>query len=221
MRIGIAAVMIVAVVMTVATDQAQTAPRPALIPMSWEVGIKVERPQPIMVRLIGQAKPKLFWYMRFTLTNSSKKEIENFNPSFDLYTSTGQILVSGDNVPLEVFTAIKKHHNDPLLVRDANGRLLRGADNAKNGVAIWPDFDPKAGRFDIFASGLSGETAVVKLPKAITVQKPNPVTKVMEDVKVNERELSKTLRISCVVPGEAASRIRAHVKMVSQTWIMR
>lgn len=220
MRTGIAAVMIVAIMMTIATDQAQTAPRPALIPTEWEVDIKVERPQPIKVYLTGRAKPKLFWYLRYTLTNNEREDIENFNPTFDMYTETGQILRSGAGVPLSVFNAIKKHHNDPLLKRDTNGKLLRGSDNAKKGVAIWPDFDPDAGRFDVFVSGLSGETATVILPKPIMVWKRDAVGQKVQ-VKTAKLQLSKTLRITCTVSGEAAERIRSHVKMTSQTWIMR
>jgi len=221
MKIGIAAVMIVAVMMTVATDQAKTAPRPALIPTKWEADIKVERPFPIKVFLPGQAKAKLFWYLRYTLTNRRREEIENFNATFDMYTETGQIMRAGANVPLSVFEAVKKHHNDPLLKRDTNGTLLKGSDNAKRGVAIWPDFDPDAGQFDIFISGLSGETADVPLPKPIMVWKRDNITGKRVQVKTDKLQLSKTLRIRCSVAGEASERIRSHVKMLSQTWIMR
>jgi len=219
MRIGIAAVMIVAALMTIATDEARTAPRPALIPSEWEADIKIERPQPIKVFLSGQAKPTIFWYLRYTLTNTHRRDdIDNLNPTFDLYTETGQMLRSIKN--LQAFNAIKKHHNDPLLKRDTNGKLLRGTDNAKRGVAIWPDFDPDAGRFDIFIGGLSGETTIVRLPKPILVWKEDAAGQKVQ-VKTDKLPLSKTLQISCTVSGEATERIRSHIKMTRQTWIMR
>ena len=49
------------------------------------------------------------------------------------------------------------------------GKLLQGEDNAKSGVAIWRDFDAKAGAFDLLLGGLSGETAEIQLPKPIEV----------------------------------------------------
>lgn len=217
MKTAITALAIVALMMTVATDRAHTAPKPMPLPVKWELDFTFERPHPIQVYLTGKAKPQLFWYLRYTLTNNTKDD-QIFTPEFLLYTDTGQLLTA--TAPAEVFKAIKKHHNDPLLKRDTAGRILRGTDNAKRGVAIWPDFDPEAGAFDIFVGGLSGETVVVELPNPVVVAESTSEGDVRK-VKKSTLELSKTYRISCSVPGEAAARIRAHVKIVSRTWVMR
>ena len=220
MKIGMTALVVVVMMMTVASDQAQTAPRPSVIPSDWEVDIKYDRPYPIKVYLVGQAKPKLFWYLRYTLINRGRQDID-ISPKLDLYTETGQTLRAWRNVPREVYNAVKKHHNDPLLRDDqGSGKLLRGADNAKSCVALWPDFDPKAGSFDIFVGGLSGEKAEVALPKPITAMRPD-ATGVMKEVKVTKIILDKTLRISCTITGEAAARIRSRIRITNRTWIMR
>ena len=87
-------------------------------------------------------------------------------------------------------------------------------------MAIWPDFDPEAGSFDIFIGGLSGETFVVDLPKPVTITETE-ADGTVKQVKKTTLELSKTLRISYTVPGEASARIRVKAKMVSTAWIMR
>lgn len=217
MKTAMTALVIVAVMMTVATDRAHTAPKPAPLPTKWELDFRFERPHPIKVYLTGKAKPQLYWYLRYTLSNRTTDD-QIFTPSFLLYTDTGQLLTA--TAPAEVFKAVKKHHNDPLLKRDTAGKILRGADNAKRGVAIWRDFDPEAGAFDILVGGLSGETVVVELPKPVVVAESDPDGGV-KMVKKSTLELTKTFRISCSVPGEADARIRAHVKILARTWVMR
>lgn len=217
MKTAMTAIVIAAAMMTVATDSAHTAPKPTPIPTKWELDFKYEPPQPISVYLTGKAKPKLFWYLRYTLTNNTPTE-QVFAPMFLLYTETGQLLPA--SAPIEAFRAVKEHHNDPLLKRDTAGRILRGADNAKRGVAIWPNFDPEAGSFDILIGGLSGEVAVVDLPKPIFVSETAPDGSDRK-VKRTTLHLRKTLLISCSIAGEAAARIRTRVKILSRTWVMR
>ena len=217
MKTALTALVIVAVMMTVASDQALTAPRPAPLPTKWQLDFTFERPQPIKIYLPGKAKPQLFWYLRYTLTNNTPTD-QLFTPSFLLYTGTGQLLTATG--PLLAFNAVKKHHNDPLLKRDTAGKILRGTDNAKRGVAIWPDFDPEAGSFDLFIGGLSGETFVVDLPKPV-VMTETEADGTVKKVKRSTLELTKTLRISCTVPGEAAARIKVKVKVISKAWVMR
>ena len=217
MKTAMTALVIAAVMMTVATDRAHTAPKPMPIPAKWEFDFTFERPQPIKVYLTGRAKPKLFWYLRYTLTNSTPAE-QTFAPSFLLYTETGQLLPA--SAPIEAFRAIKEHHNDPLLHRYTAGRILRGADNARRGVAIWPDFDPEAGSFDILIGGLSGETVVVDLPRPVVISQA-AADGTVKMVKRSTLELRKTLQINCKIAGEAAARIRSHVKIISRSWVMR
>lgn len=201
--------------------EAQTAPKPSPVPVQWELDIDVRKPQPIKVLLPGEARPKLFWYMTYTVSNHTGAE-QVFVPEFVLYTDNGQILRAGQGVPMAVFDAVRKGVNDPHL-RDTvgvAGKLLQGDDNAKTGVAVWPDFDPQAGGFDVFIGGLSGETAEVKLPEPIEVEQRDikgNVKKVTKDKLI----LSKTLDLKYGIPGEAADRIHVTPTLTGKDWVMR
>lgn len=198
-------------------------PKPADVPISWELQFTYKTPQPVRVTLPGQRQPTTFWYLEYTVTNQTKEE-QRFVPDFVLYTGTGQVLRSGQGVPSSVFEKIKADLNAPLLKDQVSvsGKLLRGLNNAKQGVMIFQDIDPEAGAFDIFVGGLSGESVAVTLP--------NPVPKV---VRVSNRDanrttvmkdavvLSKTLQLHYGLPGQASSRFRSGAVFKSRTWVMR
>ena len=216
-----AATMVAGLTAVLAISAVQAAPSPSEVPVSWEIEIHFETPQAIEVPIAGEAGVRRFWYLRFTVTNETGED-RIFVPECTLYTDTGQILRAGQNVPTTVFKAIQKLYNDPLMtdLTGVTGKLLQGEDNAKTGVAIWPDFDPKAGMIDIFIGGLSGETAQVQLPTPIQVTEMDAKgdLHVVEKTKVI---LSKTLHLSYSIPGEAAARLRTKAKLLKEDWVMR
>lgn len=201
--------------------QAKTAPKPSPVPVQWEIDIDVQKPKALRVRATGESPARVFWYMVYTVTNNTPKD-QVFVPEFTLYTDTGQILRAGQQVPTTVFDAIKNTANDPLL-RDTigvAGKLLQGTDNAKTGVAIWPDFDPQAGAFDVFIGGLSGETTEIKLPEPIDVRQRDAKGEI-KTVTKDKMILSKTLHLRYSILGEAAARLGVTPSLVSKDWIMR
>jgi hypothetical protein len=125
-------------------------------------------------------------------------------------------------VPSAVFDAIKQIYNDPLMkeMTDMTGKFLQGEDNAKEGVAIWTDFDPAAGAFDIFVGGLSGESAEVQLPVPVTVTEMD-YTGQTRTVTKEKLVLTKTLQLSYAISGEAAARPRTKAKPTAKQWVMR
>ncbi len=202
---------------------AGTAPAPDAAAHRWELEFTNETPTPIMVQLPGTDKAQLFWYMRFTVTNRTGED-QIFSPKVALYTNTGELIqanagAAGDPA---VFAAIKKIHNNPLLVdlTDCTGKLLQGQDNAKDSVVIFPNFDPKASRFDIFVGGLSGETAVIKLPKPIKVMRMDPDGKDVE-VETDKLTLTKTIDLKYTLGTEFKKRLSAEVRLASKEWVMR
>jgi len=198
-------------------------PRPSEIPTSWELQFQIDNPPTAIVLTVpGKDKPQLFWYMRYTVTNHTGKD-QVFIPDFTLYTDTGQLIRAGKGVHSSVFEAIKKLHNDVLLrdVTAMTGKLLQGDDNAKSGVAIWPDFDPKAGAFDIFVGGLSGEAAEIILPKPIQVSDIDVKTGKRHTVTKSKLVVTKTLRLRYAIPGGAPSRRFTPVKPIGRDWVMR
>src|SRR5690554_1282665 len=112
--------------------------------------------------------------------------------------------------------------NDPFLrdVPGITGRLLQGEDNARTGIAIWPDFDPAVGEVEIFVGGLSGENVHIQLPATVDVTEVNS----RGDTVTVQRDhllLTKTLSLRYRVPGQAASRHRVRVTLDEKRWVMR
>jgi hypothetical protein len=200
---------------------ARTAPQPSEAPVDWQLQFDFKHLQAVLARVPGEREPRLFWFLRYTVTNRTGRE-EYFVPQFDLYTRTGQLIRAGQGVPVFVFPQIKTLLNNPFL-RDTSemaGKLLLGEDNAKHGVAIWPDFDPAAGVVSIFVGGLSGETVRIKLPRPVRVQELDPMGK-PRDVEKSELILSKTMQLTYSIPGEAAKRLDADVRLLGKSWVMR
>ncbi len=196
-------------------------PRPSSVPRSWELDCHFEPLSAIRVKLGRGGTEYTFWYVRYTVINRTGDD-QTFWPEFLLYTDTGQLMPAGRGVPRQVYEAIKKVHNEPLLRPPVGmtGKLLQGEDNGKHGVAIWPDFDPKSGQAEIFVGGLSGEAVEIELPR--------PVRKVLrtkegkETVIVKTKVvLSKTFQMTYKLKGDAASRWRTAPTLVDTKWVMR
>jgi hypothetical protein len=221
MRIRIAATMLVALAALLIGQAKAAPPQAPEVPLSWQFDFHHDRLQAIEVVLPGEDKPKVFWYMRYTVTNRTGED-RMYVPEFLLYTETGQVLRAGQNTPTAVFDAIKKVYNQPLLTDmiGVTGKLLQGEDNARDGLAIWQDFDASSGAVTIFAGGLSGDTVKVELPQPIEVTE--------KDFRGKDRTLTKsaivltrTLEMVYKISGEVAARLHAPTKLAKETWVMR
>lgn len=196
---------------------AQARPKPSLSPESWELKFRFEEPRRISVFLPGQEKPVVYWAMIYKVTNLTGREV-NWYPDFELVTDSLQVVRSERKVSPEAFREIKNQVGDPLLLppEKVTGRLLRGEDQARHGVAIFRDFDPKAKSFKIFVSGLSGEFVRLKNPAFVSKNPEGPE---------NQRyfTLRKTLEIPYKFPGSETTRrlARPQREVEKQTWIMR
>jgi len=205
-------------------------PRPSLVPKSWQLQFDFVDPQTITVQLPGEKAPQTFWYMLYTVINKSEREVQ-FLPRFELMTNRMQVMPGDPGVHPMVFEAVKRRHRGthPLLVEPVKvmGRLLRGPDNAKHSVAIWPQIDIRANRFAVYVAGLSGESVLVKNP-SYKRGEPEYVVKKLKSgtemrIPVNPRyfTLRKTLAIEYVLPGDKKTRATARVGRLSKKWIMR
>ncbi len=213
---------------TAHTIGADTIPIPDEAPFNWQFRFYFKEPRSIMVKMPGSKKPRLFWYIKFTIINRTGGS-RPFDPEFQLYTETGQLLSAGEGFnSTPVYDKIKKIINNPLLVdlNTATGKILQGEDNAVESVAIFKDFDPKAGLFDVFIGGLSGETAKIKLPNPIKIRKeipfdPEKKTDASEVVETEEIILSKTLRLTYKIGSQAKDRQGAPLRFLGKEWVMR
>jgi len=193
------------------------APKPALVPAPgvWQLDFELHgHPQLISVTLPGQTEPRRFWYLLYTVTNNTHHDVE-FYPQLDLLTDTLKLYHAGVKVRRLVFEAIRRRYDAaiPLLEPEAlvTGRVLIGSDNARDSVAIFEDFDPRAGAAAIFVSGLSNETVTVNHPIAIDNKTALP-KKVL---------LRKSLRLHYQVAGHEYRLDERAMLYRQRDWIMR
>lgn len=212
------------------THTAAGAPAPGIAPRSWQLEFEFEDPRRLHIQLPGEKTPRIYWYMLYTVTNNSNRDVE-FMPRFEIVTDKLQVLPTDVTADPAVFSAIKKiHHKDhPFLLEplEIMGKLLQGADNAKDSVAIWQDFAPLARQFTIFVGGLSGESVTLPNP-AYDPTKQEFVVKelpggIQDKVPVNPRRfvLYKTLSIPYRLPGDSETRRQAEPVRGTVEWLMR
>ncbi len=198
-------------------------PTPSIVPASWQLEFEHEPLQSIRLVPPGRTEPQTYWYLLFEVRNRTGAD-RDYVPEFVLYADTGKVLEAGRGVPtLVVFEAIQKRHNNPLLMNltdISRGRLLQGADNAKEGVAIWSGIDPQARAFDVFIGGLSGEQATVKLPAPVMVEERDEKGQVRRVARA-EVTLFKTLKLSYGLPGEPPARAKTRPRLLKKEWVMR
>lgn len=152
------------VLATAFTTSGAQFPTPSVYPTSWQLDLDYDRPQRIIIEVPGESAPRAFWYMTYSVQNRTDRE-QQFLPVFEMLTDDGKIVRSDNNVPALVFHRIKEREKKTLLepFTKIAGPLLVGEDQARDGVAIWPEVTPRMGYFSVFVDGLSGETARVRV----------------------------------------------------------
>jgi hypothetical protein len=196
------------------------APRPSFFQKSWQLDFLFHPLTAVRVPLPGEAEPRTYWYLRYEVSNHTGED-RAYQPEVVMYTEHGEVMAANWQAPHRVFLKIKQIHNDPLLRTSGGmtGKLLQGDDNAKRGVAIWPDFDARSGFVDIFIGGLSGETVEVTLPK------PIPKKLVLPDgektILKTKAYVSKTLHLRFRIAAEPGSRHLVEPVLIMSEWVMR
>lgn len=166
-------------------------PKPGPTPHTWQFVFDHSRPKRLVIRPPGSEKPEAYWYMTYTISNPSR-QAQAFNPIFELVTDDGLVIRSdgkryetvdgqvrevmrtitvngqkqqvADMIPQVVLDTIRIREKNPSLksVNQIAGTLRSGTDEAKEGVAIWPEPSPRMGQFAIYATGLSGDIVTLK-----------------------------------------------------------
>jgi len=205
-------------------------PQAGPMPKSWNLEFHYTDPQRIALAVPGSSEPRAYQYLLYTVVNESGRDLE-FYPSFEIMTGTGARLPSELGVSPVVLAAIKKRHAEthPFLRGQTEiiGRLLQTADQAKDGVAVWPDFSANSSKFTVFVSGLSGESADIPNP-GFQPDKPQTVDEKLADGTTIPRTvnpkmftLHRTLAIHYDLPGDARTRGAAAPVRTGQEWVMR
>jgi hypothetical protein len=211
-------------------QQAGTGPEPSPNPISWELEFKFLDPHRLEIQLPGCDKPEVYWYMVYTVTNTSPRS-QRFFPMFQIVTEDLRVFDTDTGISPLVFEAIRERHRvtHKYLVPPtaAIGALLCGDDNARESVAVWRQIDLTLNSFTVYVAGLSGETRFVPNP-AYHPDKPETQTVTGPDgrqreVEVNPKHftLRKTLEIRYTLPGSPEGRALAVPERGQTRWIMR
>lgn len=187
-------------------------PEPSRVPLSWELKFKYAEPKRIVVEVPGEANPKAYWYVTYTVTNNTNEE-RQFMPAFHLLTKSGKLIRSDKGVPKIAFDKIKQAAGNKLLQSplEISGTLNVGEDQAKDGVAIWEEPEAEMGSFNIFVSGLSGESTQLKDDNG------QPVN----DADGKPVILFKTLQLNYTVSGDEVYPGIDAINKTHERWVMR
>jgi len=179
-------------------------PQPSIVPTSWQLEIRYDHPRALPVRLPGEAAPRIYWFLTYTVTNNTGED-QNFVPEIMLLTDSGDLIRANRNIPPRVFATIKQELRNPLLrsPTEVVGRLLQGPDNAVDGVAIWPMPEHDVNQVSIFIQGLSGETYEV------------------DDAAGQKHLLRRTLMLDYSTPGSVEQQPRKPWLFKGQKWVVR
>lgn len=178
-------------------------PKPSPYPVAWEFDFQHSDPKRIVVDAPGQNAPQAYWYVTYTVTNNTDKE-RPFLPVFEMLANDGRLIRSDFAIPPQVFSAIQQREKLQFLqpAHEVAGQLRLGDDQARDGVAIWPEPMAEMGQFSIFIEGLSGETAELKVG----------------DESFN---LHKELELSYIIRGDDVRPSLDEVSAEAETWVMR
>jgi hypothetical protein len=190
-------------------------PEPSLFPVSWELTFKHGSPRRIIVDVPGTSAPAAYWYMTYSITNKTGSD-QMFDPasSFELYTPDGKGYRGNFAIRREVFDAIKKRENNPMLesADKISGIIRQGEDEAKDGVAIWKEPASQMRSFNIYVTGLCGEHVMLKDDdgKPMTNTEGQPII------------LRKTLELTYQVRGSGKGPIDPdQIEAKPEHWVMR
>lgn len=204
------------------TDRAFSYPKPSINRIAWELDFQYTTPTRITVKAAGADGPRAYWYMPFTVTNLTQDE-QPFLPVIELLDDKGKLHKSDQNIPKEVFEEIKKREGKKLMepLSKVSGRLLVGADQARDSVAIWPEPVERMGSFTIFVSGLSGEAVWYKDGKETPAKDIKWFGDAAAKADAAGEILRKTLQLDYQVPGDEFYQGRDKILEKDKRWVMR
>ncbi|MBX3410042.1 MAG: hypothetical protein KF859_09185 [Phycisphaeraceae bacterium] len=183
------------------------APEPDPVPRRWELSIE---PGPLRVTSVETPSgTRSYFYLTYKVTNSYSSDL-TLAPSFDLSIGEGNTYRSGRDVPPDVTRQILESLQNPLLQDQISvvGTILRGEENAREGLVIWPAPSLRASEVTIYAAGFSGETRSERV----------------RDPKTGDTKpvlLRKTLMLRYQTPGEIQNWAAKPFDLLERRWIMR
>jgi hypothetical protein len=200
--------------------RAVAAPEPAPLPRRWQLEIETSPLRTIVVDTPGLG-PRAYFFMTFKVTNNSTTDLL-FAPSFELATDDMRVYRSGRDVPVVVTNRIKSLLQNPLLEDQISivGTLLRGEENAKEGLVIWPVPEMHGSEVAVYCAGFSGETVTLEVPV------PQPLQAAAGSgqssaPKTEKKILRKTQELRFRLPGDLHPGADEPLRPYEKRWIMR
>ncbi len=192
------------ILMTLGRPTVHAAPEPAIVNPSWSFDFSFQNPSAVSIT-DEDGNIRWFWYLPYKVVNNTGED-RLFIPEIVIYNDNGEIIQAGKGVPITVFPKVKHLLNNPLLKDSIEvvGKLLKGEDFAKEGVAIWPVSDEDVDAFSVFIGGIHGETQTMKNPRT-----------------GEEEVLRRTLMLEFATPGNFRTPQEQPVRLIEQTEVMR
>jgi hypothetical protein len=213
------ALFAVSVAALVAAPVRAAAPEPAPVPKRWQLDIETSPLRLTVVDVPGQG-PRAYFYMTFKATNNSASDLL-FAPAFEMATDDMIVLRSGRDVPASATAELIERMQNPLLEDQIGvvGTILRGEENAKEGLVAWPMPASFQSEIKIYCAGFSGETATVEVPNAASLMASANGSHT--PVKMEKKVLRKTWMMRFQLPGELNPSGGLELQPVESGWIMR
>jgi len=185
---------------------AQAAPEPSPVPRRWQLDVECAPLRTVVLNVNGERRA--YFYLAYKVTNNSKDDVL-LAPSWEMSTDTGTLTRSGREVPVAVTREIMNRLDNPYIEDQIGivGNILRGPENAKEGVVVWPATDLHLNEVRIYGAGFSGENATVEIPG------PNG--------KPEKKVLRKTLMLRYSMPGDITPGNGVEYTPDQSQWIMR
>jgi len=196
-------------------------PTPNTYSSAWSLKFEHSLPKRIVVEIPGQKLSQAFWYMTYTVTNKTDREL-SWLPTFEFLTEDGKVIQSdGKDIPAVVYEQIKARERKQFLepASKVAGTIRLGEAQAKDSVAIWKEPALELGHFSIFVSGLSGEVRQFKKVDGNLVELKTGAD--FKDVKENLVILRKTLQLNFFINGDDVYPGEDEVNENAEVWVMR
>lgn len=185
---------------------------------SWQLDIQLRTPQRI-VMTNSAGEREAFWYVVYIVTNRTGLARE-FVPGATMFTDTGRFV--RDGIYPAVVAEVKRQYRlaelkssvemlgaPPAEGEERQPNLKDGAEQAQQGIFVFPAGTERINSFRIFVTGLSGQFVVREIQSAKDGEASMPVV------------LRKTLELQYRVPGDETRSDGTEVHLVKKRWMWR
>ena len=186
----------------------RAAPEPDPVPRRWQLDLEVG---PLRIATVDApgVGPRSYYYLTYKVTNSSSEDLL-LAPIFEMAGEDVPVMRAGRGVPADVTRQLLERLGNPFLQDQISilGMILRGEENAKEGLVVWPADNLRARDLSIYAMGFSGETRPIEVADA----KSGQMRKVL---------LRKTMMVRYDVPGDLDGHDSSALPVNESRWILR